>query len=473
MFAKNLENLLWQLSATSDGSRADPQEFEARFRSLRDYGKLPQGRERRAQPLTLREVAAAILGLAAARPSWAGHVGLILANLRPVGGSEASFFGASTLEETIERILNDAELRRGVIRLNVSAAESGTNSNGYATLTYVCAGERRRTYFVPKEALSLLQPGKDLTFDPDDLHSPVSREMSFALSFFQRVAIEFERAKLFASVPEGDGAEYDDEEAKQERYRKLGVHPNSMFLNVGVNNQVTWPKNETVVNFDRYQFVLMPKTRENVQSVHVDLIANRLLEREAMTAINRFLSIMTWCDDQFSIMQGGWSDNPVPVAVPKRNLAFATAHDRPFNRKIPDSEEKRRALALFREARNAEQNFMVSYAVLNYCKVIEIRHDGKNASKAWIEANYPSVKANSQNPDIFCKFSAMFSGRSPEKYLYETCRNAVAHAKTSKSDPDELDELTRLYTAVRVMHALARHFIKSELGISDSPFSGD
>ena len=63
-----------------------------------------------------------------------------------------------------------------------------------------------------------------------------------------------------------------------------------------------------------------------------------------MTIINRYLSIMTWCDDQFSIAQDGWSGNPVPVAVPRRNLAFTTAQHWVFDRKIPSSEKKNEPL---------------------------------------------------------------------------------------------------------------------------------
>jgi hypothetical protein len=35
----------------------------------------------------------------------------------------------------------------------------------------------------------------------------------------------------------------------------------------------------------------MPKTKDNVQSVHIDLVANRVDERTAMTVINLFLSV--------------------------------------------------------------------------------------------------------------------------------------------------------------------------------------
>lgn len=209
-------------------------------------------------------------------------------------------------------------------------------------------------------------------------------------------------------------------------------------------------------------------------SIHIDLITNRLTHREAMTIINRYLSIMTWCDDQFSIAQDGWSGNPVPVAVPRRNLAFTTAQHWVFDRKIPSSEEKRRALALYREARNAQQNFMVSYAVLNFFKVIEIRYHGRNNVKNWFRDHYALLKQEPGDKDIFDQFTTICGNEKPHEYIYKACRVAVAHAnKNSKSDPDDANELTRLHTAAEVLRFFARHFIETELGISDAMYSGE
>src|SRR5205814_2239698 len=112
-----------------------------------------------------------------------------------------------------------------------------------------------------------------------------------------------------------------------------------------------------------------------------DLTANRLSDVEAKTAIHRYLSIMSWCDDRYAIAQDGWSGNPVPVAVPRRDLAFVTTFAWYFDRKIPPSEKARRALALYREARNAQQNFLVSYAVLNLYKIIQIGYQGRQKVK--------------------------------------------------------------------------------------------
>jgi methylamine utilization protein MauJ len=474
MFAKNLEFLLTHLCQKGDVSGTPPGEMAERFEALRGYRRLPHGRERRDQQLTSGEIAAAILGLVSINPRWAGHVATILRTLCPVGGVGASFFGASTLQEAVERALTDVAARKSVIRLTVSGSESGINSHGRATLIYEIDGARERAFFVPNGAVSRLQSGAERNFDPEALYSPTSREMSFNRTFFERVTREIEMAKAHPGPPAGDGSEYDDEEAQQERYRKLGVRPNSRFLNIGVDNQVTWPQEETVVKFDEYHLVLMPKTRDHVQSIHVDLVSNRLTDREAMTVINRYLSIMTWCDDQFAVAQDGWSGNPIPKAVPKRDLAFTTASHWAFDRKIPASAEARRALALYREARNAEQNFLVSYAVLNFFKVIEIGYQDRGRVKNWFRDYYALLKEEAIYKDAFARFAEYCEGEKPHEYIYNACRIAVAHAnKKSKSDPDDVSELNRLHVAAEILRIFARHFIKNELGVSDVMYSGE
>ena len=472
MFAKNLEIALAYLCEKSDVSHSIPNDFAARFDALRRYGKLPRGRERRDQLLTSSEIAAAILGLAPVHPNWAGHAAIILSGLRPIGGVGASFFGTSTLQESIAYILTDATARNSIVRLSVSAAERGVNSNGYATLSYEIDGIRRRTFYGRAEAVSLMQPGAERDFDPREPYSPVSRETAFNRTFFQRLAEEMQSANAFPRPPAGDGSEYDSEEAQQERYKKLGVRRGSRFLNIGVDNQVPWPAKETLTKFDKYEFVLMPKTQDYVQSIHIDPAVNNITDREAITVINRFLSIMTWCDDQFAIAQDGWSGNPVPVPVPKRDLAFATTYQWIFDRKIPSSEEARRALALYRDGRNAEQNFMVSYAVLNFFRIIEIRNHARGEAKNWFRDNFASLRREPRYADAFRRFAEICANEQPHEYLYKACRVAVSHAgKDSKSDPDDANEVTRLHKAAEVLRILARHFILTDLGVSEVLYS--
>jgi hypothetical protein len=474
MFAKNLEIGLIVLLEKGDVSVAPPADMAERFEALRGCRKLPYGRERRDQPLTSAEIAATILGLASSNPKWAGHAAIVLGNLCPVGGTDASFFGTSTLQESVEKLLTDAAARESLVGLAVSGAESGTNSHGYATVTYETEGVRRRASYVPREAVSELQPGAERDYDPEMLNSPMSRETSFNRAFFQHIARDIEMSRAHPAPPVGDGSEYDAEEARQERYRKLGVGPSSQFLNIGIDNQVAWPREETAVKFDQYQFVLMPKTLDHIQSVHVDLMLNRLTDCEAITVINRYLSVMTWCDDQFAITQDGWSGSPVPVAMPRRNLAFTTAHHWIFDRRIPSSDEARRALALYREARNAQQNFMVSYSVLNFFKVIEVGYNGRNQVKNWFRDKCEILKKVPAYSETFARFAKICGSEKPHEYIYKACRIAVAHAnKDSKSDPDDANELVRLHTAADVLRIFARHFIKAELGVSEIMYSGD
>ena len=193
--------------------------------------------------------------------------------------------------------------------------------------------------------------------------------------------------------------------------------------------------------------------------------------RDARTVVNRFLSLMTWCDDQFAVAQDGWAGNPVPTPVPRRNLAFTTAHHWVFDRKIPTDDDVLRALALYREGRNAEQNYLVSFAVLNYYKIIEIR---TNETIKWLEGAFPLVEKKLRD-DVLRIFHMERGTLSVGRHIVAYYRTAVAHAleTTVRSDPDCADEARRLHIGAEILRELARHFISAELKVSDSPYSGD
>lgn len=475
MYAKNLEHILFLLCERSDVSHSSHDEYVERFKSLRGSALLPRGRERRAQELSNREIANAVFGLVSSRPGWAASSSRILSNLRPVGGIGASFFGCETLNDAVQLLLSHEDARSSFTRLTVTVAETGTNSNGGALLLHDQEGARRHVFFVSGSAVSLLAPGRQEGFDPEKHRcNAAAREMTFSQEFFRRLAQECETARLFPSAPEGDGSEYNSEEEQQQRFRKLGVRWGSRFLNIGVDDRVTWPSEETLINFDRYTLVLFPMTKENVQSVHMDLAANRLDLREAMTIVNRFLSVMAWCDDNFAIAQDGWSGNPVPVPVPRHEFGFRTTSHYLFDRKLPASQDAMRALALYREARNAQENKFVSYAVLNFYKIIEIRNHGKEHVRRWFRENFEALRQGHEETVDIKEFLALCGGEAPEKYIHNSCRIAVAHAnKYSKSDPDDASEIDRLHKAARVMRLLARRFIKNEFGISDRLYSGN
>ena len=282
-----------------------------------------------------------------------------------------------------------------------------------------------------------------------------------------------ETAALHPGEPAGDGSEYDQEEAKQALWKKLGVTPSSRFLNMAADNHVTWPREPTLVKFDGYHLVLMPRTKDHVQSVHVDLTGNSLDSSSATTVIRRFLSIMAWCDDSFATLGFGWSGNPVPVPVYKPALGFRTTRHYIFDRKMPSMQAARRALALYREALNAEHSALISYAVLNYYKIIELTRRDRGAAKNWFRDNFAHVRQFEHLKRSLDEFDKLRGATEPHEYIYKSCRIAVAHAgKDSESDPDDASELLRLHTAADIMQVLARHCIETEFKISDCMFDG-
>jgi hypothetical protein len=474
MYAKNLELVLVKLCGETDISVREDQAMAQRFQSLRDYNRLPRGRQNRNRILDPQQMAYAILGLVPATPGYAGHAAVILGGLRPVGGKSVSFNKCETLLATVAGLLDIADTHFDSVRLMVSSAGNSANSHCIAKLELRDPEGTRDIWFVHQNAVSQLQPGAEHEFNPDNYMAQCGRQITFSKRFFAKIAREIAEFRQHPPPVAGDDSEYDDEEAQKKRFERLGVTRDSQYLHIGVDNQVTWPKVETLVTFDQYELVLFPKTRENVQSVHIDLYANRLSIGEAQTVINRFLSILSWCDDQYAVAQDGWSGSPNPVAVSKRDMAFATTHRWIFDRKIPSCPEARRALAIYRDGRNAEQNSLVSYAVLNYYKIIEIRHKTKEDCKKWIAANFETVAALHSYEDVFEDIREKSGSRGPPKYLYEQCRNAIAHGGLAhNSDPDEITELYRLHKVAIVMRLLARQVILNEMGISDSYFSGN
>jgi hypothetical protein len=332
MFAPMLMDVLAGLLWKGQLPHSQYLDMTQRFASLRSYGLLPMGRERRAQRLSQQEIANAVLGLAASSPEWAGHVALILSKLRPIGGEQQSYDGARTLQEAVAKLLTQPTIPSAFRRLELSCSEYWTNAVGLGALECEFEGRCRTIYFVP----------------------------------------------------------------------------------------------------------------------------------------------LSWSSDNYAIMQGGWSGNPIPVPVPKRDLSFTTVSHWIFDRNIPSSIEIRRALALYREARNAHHNFLVGYAIVSYCKVIEISNPYPHV-KEWIKKNFTLAQADAQFARVAAEFDRTRGSMTPEEYLWTSCRVATAHGspKKVKSDPDDSEEANRLSIAADVFHILARIFVSKDLGVSVSQYSGD
>ncbi len=71
------------------------------------------------------------------------------------------------------------------------------------------------------------------------------------------------------------------------------------WLNLAVKGTAIRPRQETTVEFGGHKLLLKPATRDMEQSIHINLNLRDIpRDDDAPTLINRFLSVLSRCDDQ-------------------------------------------------------------------------------------------------------------------------------------------------------------------------------
>ncbi len=243
------------------------------------------------------------------------------------------------------------------------------------------------------------------------------------------------------------------------------------WLNVGVEGEAIWPKEETKINFDGYELILKPATKKFQQSIHVDL--QSVSDVEALTLINRFLSILSWCDDlRMENLYGGYG-SVVPVPVPIKTRTIGSSIDFPFERDLEENPKAILALALYREGLTVNS---VPFSFLSYFKILNIfwndkyiKDEHKNKKNEIIEGiretlGFIDDSEAKERIDDLSKQS-----EDVPKYLYESGRCAVAHAFSNPIvDPDDVSHLRRLSEDIWIIRAIAEHLIENKLNVSKS-----
>lgn len=471
MYARPLSRLLHQTFS----SPAPLDETLDRFESLRGYGHLPRGRENAGSRLTDEQIASAVLGFVPELPSWAGHVALCLGKLCAVGGAAASVVGKKTLLESVTATIADKDVCQSLVSFSFSIARGKNGDEYFAKGVFEEGGARKVVSYVSHMAMSLLCDGAEKEYDHEQAHAPTARQLVLGRQFFIHMRREVSLSRQLDRPLETDWREYAAEEERAAFHRKLGARPGSCFLNLAVDTHVTWPKEPTRMEFGGHWFVLFPKTKDNSHSISIDLVSEKITAEEARTLLNRFLSLMSWCDDQHAVLKSGWSGNPVPVPVPRSNEAFHTTSQWVFSRNIPGDVELRQRVAYYREGLNARYAGLVPFQVLSFYKVFEKRErsrQGKpNPTKLWIASAYVAA-TKSLRPEIIQRLDNDRGSVSVEQYLTDNCRVAAAHASDSTpSDADDLPEIRRLDYAADVIHALAEYCLRKEYGLSRLHYS--
>lgn len=241
------------------------------------------------------------------------------------------------------------------------------------------------------------------------------------------------------------------------------------YLQIGVEGGAIWPNEETKIIFGGHKLILRPATKDTEQSIHINLNGIGGIE-EALTLINRFLSILSWCDDQAMENLYGWSGNPVPVSIPRRTRLTGSSIAFPFYRDLEPTARKQLALALYREGKTVNS---VPFEFLSYFKILNIFwndkfKDGKNEIIEGIRETLPLLK---YEPTLTRLKELSTIENDIPKYLYESGRCAIAHAYSNPIvDPDDDSDRRRLSQDKWIIKDIAEHLMITELKISRSIF---
>lgn len=473
MYARDL--MFWLHERLSE--RNELGRTQERFERLRGYGLLPQMRENAGVRLSDEQIARAVLGFAHPLPGFAGHASLILGNLRPVGGPEASFRCQPTLLGAVANLIESPENSSDLLRITLSV-ERDFHEDDYTALLYIRDdGSARAVSFVSKYASSLFGLGKEQSYDHERLSKKSAVQLSLGADFFRELSDAVSISRHLDRPLKTDWTEYTTEEEKAELHARLGARRSSRFLNLRVDAQVTWPKEPTRVKFGGHHLVLFPKTKDNSHSISIDLFHEGISQEDARSLMNRMLSVMSWCEDRPASLHEGWSGNPVPTPVSNKNLGFVTTHEWHFYRTPPNDDELRRSLAFYRDGLNALSVGLASHAVLSFYRVIEAKFKNEEKPKAtiisWIDEAFGEIQSGIPEST----FTAYDSDRKAKdvshgRYIFTWGRIATAHAANdAPSDPDGAEEHQRLFNAARIIQRLARHLIKQDYNYSDSYFS--
>jgi len=240
-----------------------------------------------------------------------------------------------------------------------------------------------------------------------------------------------------------------------------------MWLVVAFESAIHDPRDQLELVFDGLKLYIKLN-----QDEHCDLIAafvEPLQDREEIQIrINRFLSAMAWKDSQRYISRGGIAGGARPEDRNTPRFNYREKRHNPSSviskydfehLQVPTDDRQRLALALYREALGANQEF---YKFLSFFKILNIVFERGPQLATWINAHVQQVR-NDFSLQRLQELQA--SGVNIGDYLVREGRNAIAHAFAQPiKDPDVITDIVSVMKDAELMQGLATVLIEEELG---------
>ncbi len=218
-----------------------------------------------------------------------------------------------------------------------------------------------------------------------------------------------------------------------------------------VDPRMSWPTQQQIVEFEGKDFVLIPQSTDADQTAAVALRSDRyeLSMEEVRREIMRFCSALSWSEGSgLSVLAWSGGNLPRPIGIRRGRVVtnFLDTEHLP----IAQTQEERAAIALYREGVSLDNPF---YAFLSLYKAISVLLPKGKARGAWITDALDRLddhRAKGRCDEI------RNSGADVGLYLFEECRNAIAHAEQEPFiNPDEVDDHFRLSQDIPLLRNLA------------------
>ena len=202
------------------------------------------------------------------------------------------------------------------------------------------------------------------------------------------------------------------------------------------------------------------------------IVENDDARLRAFRAAAEFMSALAWENNsQIALWETGYRSWPLPQTLRQARpcmfsfpkVAFGGAITGYDISRLPhiETEAQRTALALFREARASNNDYL---RFLFHWQILEVRSPSEAVSFIDKSFRRSRAKLRIHEEDLS---ELPLEGRTLGQYLQDDCRHAIAHLRRKpgrkKLDIDDPADRRRLTHSVRVVEAFAEHFIKEQL----------
>lgn len=229
-----------------------------------------------------------------------------------------------------------------------------------------------------------------------------------------------------------------------------------------VDPRISWPTKKQIIEYDGVDFVLFPQSENDSAGIALKADQYARDATDARQRIMEFCSALAWAEGagiEILIWGGGNLPRPIHVRHGRSVVDFLQADHLPK----PGTDERRAALALYREGISIDNPF---YAFLSLYKAISVVFPkGKQRAK-FIDStlgNLDDDRAKKRRDEL------IESGVDVGQYIWEEGRNAIAHAERRPFvNPDQIDDHFRLHNDVPLLKNLAELAIERHAGIRRS-----